>query len=57
LDDYIAVPHKNELGLGRRLVFDFVDQELPRDADAVSDFFRRRGAYARLKALLRNRVL
>lgn len=52
---YIAVPHKNDLDLGNRLVLRFVAQELPDDSGAVADFFRRRGAYARFKDLLHTR--
>jgi len=54
-DRYIAVPHKNDLGLGRRLALAFVDQELPGDSDAVVGFFRRRRAYGRFKDLLHTR--
>src|ERR1700730_13931274 len=51
-DRYIAVPHKNDLGLGRRLALAFVDQELSDEYDTVAGFFGRRGAYGRFKALL-----
>ena len=54
-DRYIAVPHKNDLGLGRRLALAFVVQELPDDYDTVAGFFRRRGAYGRFKELLHAR--
>ena len=54
-DLYIEIPHKTELGLGRRLVFDFVASELPGDYDTVERYFRRRGAYGRFKALLERR--
>lgn len=54
-DRYIAVPHKNDLDLGRNLVFAFVEQELPDDDDTVVGFFRRRGAYRRFKDLLESR--
>ena len=46
-DRYIAVPHKNDLGLGRRLALTFADREMPDSYDIVAGFFRRRGAYAR----------
>jgi hypothetical protein len=52
---YIAVPHKNDLDLGSRLVLRFVARELPDDYGAVADFFRRRRAYARFKDLLHRR--
>jgi len=46
-DRYIAVPHKAELDLGRRLALRFTEQELPGDYDAVRDLFRGR---ARIRA-------
>jgi len=51
-DRYIAVPHKNDLDLGRDLALRFVTQELPERYEQVADFFRRKGAYARFKQLL-----
>jgi hypothetical protein len=54
---YIALPHKNELDLGSDLVFDFVDQELPQHGQAISDMFRRKGAYGRFKQFLDSRGL
>ena len=54
-DRYIAVPHKTELDLGRRLALRFTDDELPGDLDTVEDLFRRRGAYAGFKRLLEAR--
>jgi len=51
-DHYLAVPHKNELDLGRSLVLRFVAQDLPARYDQVEGFFRRQGAYARFKDLL-----
>jgi hypothetical protein len=51
-DDSISVPHKNDLNLGRNLVFSFVRQELPDAYGDVSDIFRKRGAYGRFKGLL-----
>jgi hypothetical protein len=56
-DHYISVPHKNELNLGRDLVFSFVRQELPDEWDDVRDIFRRRGAYGRFKDLLCARAM
>lgn len=49
---YCVVPHKNDLDLGRTLVFDFVDEKIPDQYMAVQEIFRHRGAYARFKALL-----
>jgi hypothetical protein len=50
--EYIAIPHKNELELGRSLVLRFVDEHAPHLADEVYDIFRHKGAYARLEVLL-----
>jgi hypothetical protein len=49
---YCAVPHKNDLDLGRNLVFRFVFECLPEQEHRVKDYFRRRGAYACFKELL-----
>ena len=54
-DQYIALPHKRDLDLGRPLVFEFVAQELPDAWDEVSDIFHRKGAYVRYKDMLRRR--
>lgn len=51
-DRYIAIPHKKELGLGKGLVLDFTYTYLPEDAEEIEAIFRRKGAYARFKALL-----
>lgn len=51
-DRYLAIPHKNELDLGRRLALRFVAQALPARYDQAEGFFRRQGAYARFKDLL-----
>lgn len=52
---YVAVPHKNDLGLGKPLALKFVAQALPDDFDEVARIFQRRGAYARFKNLLERR--
>ena len=49
------MPHKNDLGLGRRLALAFVAQELSDEYNTVAGFFRRRGAYSHFKALLHAR--
>src|SRR5690242_7996318 len=54
-DSYIAVPHKNELGLGRDLALSFTNRELPSDYGLAAGFFRRKGAYCRFKHLLKSR--
>jgi len=56
-DTFIEIPHKNDLDLGQSLVFEFAEQRLPDDLDLVQQIFRRRGAYARFKALLEDRGL
>lgn len=55
---YVAVPHKNQLDLGRNLVFAFVAEHAPMHRETVQAFFRKRGAYASFKAFLaRSRLL
>ena len=49
---YVSIPHKNDLDLGKNLVFDFVSEFLPADFDEVSNIFSRKGAYSRFKQLL-----
>lgn len=51
-DDFIEIPHKNDLDLGRDLVFDFVSSHLPQRLRQVDQIFRARGAYRRFKSLL-----
>jgi L-amino acid N-acyltransferase YncA len=51
-DRYLAVPHKNDLDLGRYLVTRFVRQAIPDSEPEVEAIFRRRGAYGRFKDLL-----
>jgi hypothetical protein len=54
-DDCIEIPHKNDLDLGRNLVFEFIEQYLPGDFERVRKIFRRKGAYGRYKDLLEDR--
>ena len=54
-DSWRVVPHKNELGLGRDLVFSFVAHRLPEDLDRVRSIFSRRGAYSNYRGLLEER--
>ena len=56
-DQCIEVPHKNDLDLGKNLVFEFVEEYLPEDDDRAQQIFRRKGAYARYKDLLDERGL
>jgi len=51
-DQYLALPSKRDLRLGRDLAIEFVAEHLPGDLDDAYDCFRRRGAYARFKSLL-----
>src|ERR1700760_2045150 len=51
-DRYLAIPHKNELDLGRRLALRFVAQALPARYEQVEGFFRRQRGPMRFKDLL-----
>jgi len=48
----LSIPHKNDLNLGRDLVFDFILATLPDEFNRVREIFSKKGAYARLKDLL-----
>jgi hypothetical protein len=54
-DRYLALPHKTDLDLGRRLALSFAEQRLPQDFDRVLGYFHKRGAYSRFKELLDDR--
>ena len=54
---YWSVPHRNDLDLGRTLVFEFVEERLADQLGAVEGYFRRRGAYGRFKDLLERKGL
>ena len=57
-DDYLGIPHRNDLDLGQKLVFEFVEQRLPFAIEQVHGFFQRVGAYGRFRDLLdRNGLL
>ena len=49
---YVAVPHKNDLDLGRELVLKFVHTQAPAHASALEAYFRQRGAYSKFKSHL-----
>ncbi len=51
-EKYITIPHKNDLDLGKALVFEFTSEYIPDEIDRIYDFFRSRGAYARYKDYL-----
>ena len=54
-EKYIDIPHKNDLDLGRKLVFNFISAILPGDLEEVRGIFRCKGAYARFKDLLESK--
>jgi hypothetical protein len=56
-EDFIEIPHKNEINLGRSLVFEFVDLYLPDESHLIEQIFSGPGAYERLKDLLRRKRL
>ena len=47
---YLAVPHQNELNLGRDLIFRFVETQAPQIESQVKAAFRQRGAYSKFKS-------
>jgi len=51
-DKYIALPHKNELNLGKDLALGFTYQYLPEEAEKIESIFHRKGAYSRFKSIL-----
>ena len=54
---YVAIPHKNDLDLGRELVFDFIETESPGNVGIVAAYFRKRGAYSKYKNFLERESL
>jgi hypothetical protein len=56
-DEYIEIPHKNDLDLGNRLVMDFVAEQCPELLEKVPAIFKRKGAYSRYKELLDSKGL
>jgi hypothetical protein len=51
-DDYVELPNKYDLDLGKQLVWDFVDRQIPGLKQKVKKIFSRRGAYSRYKDFL-----
>jgi hypothetical protein len=51
-EKYIAIPHKNDLDLGKRLALRFVSDFLQGSWHEVNDIFHHKGAYARFRHLL-----
>ena len=56
-EKYVAIPHKNDLDLGRNLAIEFVEEVLPDATSEVARMFSRRGAYSNFKNLLERRRL
>ncbi len=56
-DIHIEIPHKNDLDLGKELVFKFVERTMPDSYDRVYNIFGKRGAYSRYKDLLDSKGL
>ena len=56
-DDYLGIPHKNDLDLGKPLVMEFIRQECPDEIDRILAIFSRRGAYRRYKDFLETKDL
>jgi hypothetical protein len=56
-DEYIEIPHKNELDLGNRLVMDFVAEQCPELLGKIHAVFKHKGAYSRYKELLDSKDL
>lgn len=51
-ENYIAVPHKNELELGKRFTLRFAEDFPGEDTERVTDYFHGRSAYRKFKDLL-----
>jgi len=56
-EDYIAIPHKNDLDLGQKLVEDFVLEHCEGEIGKVMSFFRHKGAYSKYKYFLERKGL
>jgi hypothetical protein len=46
------IPHKNDLELGRELVFEFVEENIPGAREHIRQIFSHAGAYSRFRAVL-----
>ena len=51
-EKYLTIPHKNDLELGKALVFEFTSEYIPEELDRIYAYFRSRGAYSRYKDFL-----
>jgi hypothetical protein len=56
-DNFLVIPHKNDLDLGQSLVFEFVEHQMPDDLARLQGIFSHCGAYSRFKDLLEQRNL
>lgn len=57
-DEYAVIPSKRDLDLGQTLVFRFMRKVAPDKEGQVSNYFSKRGAYARFRDFLeRNNLL
>jgi hypothetical protein len=54
---HIEIPHKNDLDLGRDLVFEFMAKFSPEHEEEVNQMFRKKGAYSKFKYLLEEKDL
>ncbi len=54
IDDekYIVIPHKNDLGLGKKLALDFAHQHLRDEVAMIHAMFNRKGAYSSIRICL-----
>lgn len=50
--NYIQLPQKTELGLGRNLVIEFASEFLPERLEDVYSAFRKKGAYSKFRQIL-----
>ena len=57
VERYIQIPDRNDLGLGKSLVLDFISVHLPRELGDVEGMFQRSDAYARFEHLLERKGL
>ena len=56
-DEWLDIPHKNDLDLGQQLVFEFIETHLAEKYEQVRPMFRRPGGYRHFKALLETKGL
>ena len=54
-ENYIEIPHKNELDLGKKLVIDFAYECLPNEVENVEGMFNKKGAYSKFKNFLESK--